>query len=269
MNFSKFLITTYEPVHDDDTKGMMHFHLAFLLRKLCSGDPKQMLLSKRVSVADSVSGANDLPTNGVAAAANGTSAASTSTGLSHSFTLNDLLTEVDDSDHSMLSRIGSAFTECYLTESALPVTDLLFACFRLTCDRDIELDIDWLDAMYSEDEEESATNAATNAVAIDAAIRDAANQSLEEFMAQQFGARSADRDDNNRESRTDNDNDNDRSNGKPVFSAISLESPSLKHAHTSLAEVVTSSSQAAMAAGKTGEHLAEAIKLAVNQKLNL
>lgn len=139
MNFSKFLITTYEPVHDDDSKGMMHFHLAFLLRKLCSENGQ-------ANITGGTAGTN--------------SGAGPSSGGSH-ISLADLLTEVDDTDNAMLCKIGSAFTECYLTESALPVSELLHECFIYRQGDDIELNVTWLEAMYADQEEEESAEALT------------------------------------------------------------------------------------------------------------
>lgn len=131
MNFSKFLITTYEPVHEDDSKGMMHFHLAFLLRKLCAENGQV------------AAGGSPLPStsNGVGTAGGHVS-------------LTELLHDVDESDSAMLCKIGSAFTDCYLTEHAAPVAELLKECFVLRPGVDIELNVLWLEVMYTEQDEE-------------------------------------------------------------------------------------------------------------------
>lgn len=144
MNFSKFLITTYEPMHDDDSKGMMHFHLAFLLRKLCTENGQ----------------VNSGGTGGTGGTGSGCTGPmpSTSNGSSGSghVSLSELLRDVDDSDNAMLCKIGSAFTECYLSENALPVSELLKECFVMRPGVDIDLNVLWLEVMYADQQEELA-----------------------------------------------------------------------------------------------------------------
>lgn len=109
MNFSKFLISAYQPLNEEERKGLMnihHLYLTYLIRKLC----------------------NDTKT------------------LGH-YNMNDVLLDVDDTDYALLCDIGSAFAECYLTDSAIPLGEALDACFL--CDGcDIELNMYWLECIY-------------------------------------------------------------------------------------------------------------------------
>lgn len=109
LNFSKFLISAYQPLNEEERKGLMnihHLYLTYLIRKLC----------------------NDTKT------------------LGH-YNMSDVLLDVDDTDYALLCDIGSAFAECYLTDSTIPLSEALDACFL--CDGcDIELNMYWLECIY-------------------------------------------------------------------------------------------------------------------------
>lgn len=59
----------------------------------------------------------------------------------------DLLWNIDDTDYTLFCDIGSAFAECYLTDIAIPVKDLLDSCFLLD-NSDVELNMYWLECIY-------------------------------------------------------------------------------------------------------------------------
>lgn len=269
INFSKFLINTYQPVIDDDSNGAMHLHLAIMLRKLCAGDPNALLPSPLRSHAPSAGDTggpaeNGCANNGVngAGAENGDAAAAEPC-PSHMpdnlpFSLDDLFSVVDYADHTLLGHIGSAFTECYLTDKALPVADLLGACFRLTRHRDIQLNIAWLESMYGEQDDDVAVVAPppkTKELAVRGTL------SLDEFLVQQFGTKCS-----MAQSLRD-DAELEANEMKPLIERL-LRSPALMQNRAHLTEVVEHSCRAVLRSGQTGEHLSGAIQVAVNHQLN-
>lgn len=110
LNFSKFLIKAYQPLVDDERKELMdiqNLYFTYLIQKLCDDNTKKI--------------------NPVHAM--------------------DLLWNVDDSDYALLCDIGSAFAECYLTDSPIPIAETIDSCF-LADGFDIELNLYWLECIY-------------------------------------------------------------------------------------------------------------------------
>lgn len=58
-----------------------------------------------------------------------------------------MIYDVDDTDYALLCDIGSAFAECYLTDTEIPLEDALDSCFSFD-GYDIELNMYWLDCIY-------------------------------------------------------------------------------------------------------------------------
>lgn len=110
LNFSKFLVSAYQPLTEDERKELMniqHLYFTYLIRKLCNDN------TKTVSQAS----------------------------------VNDMIYDVDDTDYALLCDIGSAFAECYLTETKIPLEEALDSCFSFD-GLDIELNMFWLDCIY-------------------------------------------------------------------------------------------------------------------------
>lgn len=59
----------------------------------------------------------------------------------------DLLWNIDDTDYTLFCDIGSAFAECYLIDVPIPVQDLLESCFLFDIG-DVELNMYWLECIY-------------------------------------------------------------------------------------------------------------------------
>ncbi len=109
LNFSKFLVSAYQPLNEDERKELMniqHLYFTYLIRKLCNDN------TKTVSQAS----------------------------------VNDMIYDVDDTDYALLCDIGSAFAECYLTDTKIPLEEAL-DCFSFD-GLDIELNMFWLDCIY-------------------------------------------------------------------------------------------------------------------------
>ncbi|KAG4067279.1 hypothetical protein HA402_000270 [Bradysia odoriphaga] len=110
LNFSKFLVSAYQPLNEDERKELMniqHLYFTYLIRKLCNDN------TKTVSQAS----------------------------------VNDMIYDVDDTDYALLCDIGSAFAECYLTDTKIPLEEALDSCFSFD-GLDIELNMFWLDCIY-------------------------------------------------------------------------------------------------------------------------
>lgn len=58
-----------------------------------------------------------------------------------------MIYDVDDTDYALLCDIGSAFAECYLTDTKIPLEEALDSCFSFD-GLDIELNMFWLDCIY-------------------------------------------------------------------------------------------------------------------------
>lgn len=110
LNFSKFLVSAYQPLNEEERKELMniqHLYFTYLIRKLCNDN------TKTVSQAS----------------------------------VNDMIYDVDDTDYALLCDIGSAFAECYLTDKKIPLEEALDSCFSFD-GLDIELNMFWLDCIY-------------------------------------------------------------------------------------------------------------------------
>lgn len=241
LNFSKFLVTSYQPLNEEERKGLLHIHhiyLTFLVRKLCTVTNKPICLNN----------------------------------------MNEVLLDVDDSDHLLLCDIGSAIAECYLTEATVQVVDALEACFECS-GFDIRLDMAWLDALYlSKDKENAGASLPLNGTTMSA--DDPKLQQLKEIsphMDQLFFDKP-----NMQKALIKNED---------IIKMGELcgegGSAGFEQLTSNLIATVTSAEAAfgveaaagpvmccenedcAAGTNKAGEHLAEAIKLAVNQKLNL
>lgn len=237
LNFAKFLVLSYQPLNEDERKGLIHIHhiyLTYLIRKLCNDNSKT---------------------------------------LGH-YNMNDVLKDMDDSDYLLLCDIGSAFAECYLTDSPVPVLDALDACFECS-GFDIELNMAWLDALYAEKEREAASGGATCAGGVrrngcsgfeeDPMLRELKEigAHMDKFFLDKTTLQKAliRQEDIIRMSNLTGDG--------AVFGFEQL-ATGLGDAGIVAAAVAQNKDEGgAVGGGVKSDHLAEAIKLAVNQKLNL
>ncbi|KAJ6638598.1 Protein FAM193A [Pseudolycoriella hygida] len=110
LNFSKFLLTAYTPLNEEERKELMniqHLYFTYLIRKLCNENARAV----------------------------------------NQVCVKDVMYDVDDADYALLCDIGSAFAECYLTDAKIPLDEALESCFL--CDGfDIDLNMVWLDRIY-------------------------------------------------------------------------------------------------------------------------
>lgn len=117
LSFAKFLLKAYQPLQDEDRSELMSIqkiYLSYLMQKLC--DDKSRVVDPLEQM--------------------------------------DLLWNSDEADYSLFCDIGSAFAECYLTDIAIPVHDLLDSCF-LVENGDINMNMYWLECIYLFKESES------------------------------------------------------------------------------------------------------------------
>lgn len=223
LNFSKFLVSAYQPLNEDERKELMniqHLYFTYLIRKLCNDN------TKTVSQAS----------------------------------VNDMIYDVDDTDYALLCDIGSAFAECYLTDTKIPLEEALDSCFSFD-GLDIELNMFWLDCIYmtkSTEKLHCSPSKKKNGLEDDPKLLEL--KELRTHMDKLFL---------------------DRSGGPKLTALQKDEDEAAEFLCTKLKSIQkTTAEQTVKAAGEDikvkcessspkSDHLAEAIKLAVNQELNL
>lgn len=239
LNFSKFLVSAYQPLNEDERKELMniqHLYFTYLIRKLCNDN------TKTVSQAS----------------------------------VNDMIYDVDDTDYALLCDIGSAFAECYLTDKKINLEDSLESCFSYD-GADIELNMFWLDCFYSNKSTEKlhcSPSKKRNGLEDDPKLMEL--RELRMHMDTLF----LDRPSVQKSTLcTRNDLVPPLASIQPaermssLLGAGMLTSGTIKKEQKILDQVVKTASEDSKlkceSASPKSDHLAEAIKLAVNQELNL
>lgn len=184
----------------------------------------------------------------------------------------DLLWNVDDSDYALLCDIGSAFAECYLTDLQIPIEETIESCF-LTDGYDIELNLYWLECIYMTKANEhhpsfSLSSSSKDSGDDDSDENDQKDPKLSELielrnqMDKLFLGRTAYK----RRALL-------KEEGliTSAFTKIEVggENVIIKQAAVATLTVVNEEKDELLDENQKGDHLAEALKLAVNQKLNL
>lgn len=241
LNFSKFLIKAYQPLIDDERKELMdiqNLYFTYLIQKLCDDNTKKI--------------------NPVHAM--------------------DLLWNVDDSDYALLCDIGSAFAECYLTDLQIPIEETIDSCF-LTDGYDIELNLYWLECIYMT----KANEHHLSSFSLSSSSKDSEDDSdeneqkdpklselieLRNQMDKLFLGRTAYK----RRALLKEEGLITSAFTKievGVEKVIVKPTTGVVAAAAATLTVVTEEKDDALDENQKGDHLAEALKLAVNQKLNL
>lgn len=190
--------------------------------------------------------------------------------------VNDMIYDVDDTDYALLCDIGSAFAECYLTDTKIPLEEALDSCFSFD-GLDIELNMFWLDCIYmtkSTEKSHSSPSKKKNGLEDDPKLLEL--KELRTHMDKLF----LDRSSVQKSTLTKQDD------LVPPLASIQpaerlssmlgtgmLSSGTIKKEQKILDQVVKAASEDSKlkceSSSPKSDHLAEAIKLAVNQELNL
>lgn len=240
LNFSKFLVSAYQPLNEEERKGLMnihHLYLTYLIRKLCNDNTKTL----------------------------------------GQFNMNEVLLDVDDTDYALLCDIGSAFAECYLITTPIPLAEALPKCF-LHDGHDLDLNIFWLESLYVKDDQTiSSSPIKRNGLEDDPKLKELREigAHMDKFFLDKTSLQRALIKQEDIIKMTPSDLSDvaacftadipAKSVAVPVAAADRISAPADKMVQPPSVDEKDSGKTD----GRSGDHLAEAIKLAVNQKLNL